>query len=42
MFLPLAIYMAIVLRWRMRLMPYLMMGHGLIDLQAALMVFTMP
>ena len=38
MFLPLALYMALVLRWRMRLMPYLMVGHGLIDLQAALML----
>lgn len=41
MFLPLALYLGLVLRWRMRLMPYLMVGHGLIDLQAALMVFAL-
>ncbi len=32
MFLPLAVYMGLILHWRPRLMPYLMVCHALIDL----------
>jgi hypothetical protein len=36
MFLPLALYMGILLRWRLHLLPYMMVLHGLLDFQAAL------
>jgi hypothetical protein len=40
MFLPFALMLAIVLRWRPRLLPYLMVGHWLIDLMTAWMVVS--
>ncbi len=40
MFLPLALWLAVALRWRPRLLPYLMIGHGLLDLSAAWIVFS--
>jgi hypothetical protein len=40
MFLPFALMIGIVLRWRPRLLPYLMIGHWLIDLMTALMVVS--
>jgi hypothetical protein len=36
MFLPLALLIGLSLRWRPRLMPYWIVGHGLIDLLTAL------
>lgn len=41
MFLPLALYVGLVLRWRLRLLPYMMVLHGLLDFQAALMVYQL-
>lgn len=38
MFLPFALYIALIVRWRPRLLPYLMVGHGLIDMMTAMMV----
>lgn len=38
MFIPFALFIAIVLRWRPRLLPYLLIGHALMDLQLGLMV----
>ncbi len=40
MFLPFAVLLAIALRWRPRLLLYLTIVHGLLDLQAALMVLS--
>lgn len=40
MFLPFALFLAIVLRWRPRLLPYLVVIHALLDLNAAWMVFA--
>jgi hypothetical protein len=41
MFLPLALYVGLVLRWRLRLLPYMAVLHGLLDFQAALMVYQL-
>ena len=41
MFLPLALYIGFVLHWRLRLLPYMMVLHGLLDFQAALMVYQL-
>ena len=38
MFLPFALFLAAVLRWRPRLLPYLMIGHGLLDAQLLFML----
>lgn len=40
MFLPLALVLAVVLRRRPRLLPYLVVLHGLADLQIAAMIFN--
>jgi hypothetical protein len=40
MFLPFAFLLAVALRWRPRLLPYLVIFHGLIDFNAAWMVYT--
>jgi hypothetical protein len=40
MFLPFALMIGIVLRWRPRLLPYLMISHWLIDLAATWMVIS--
>jgi hypothetical protein len=40
MFLPFAFFMGIIIHWRPRLIPYLMIGHVLIDLTTA--VFIIP
>jgi hypothetical protein len=40
MFLPFAFLLAIALRWRPRLLPFLVIFHGLIDFSAAWMVYT--
>ena len=37
-YLPLALVFALILRWRPRLLPYLVVLHGLADLQAAILV----
>jgi hypothetical protein len=41
MFLPLALYVGIVLHWRLRLLPYVAVLHGLLDFQAAWMVYQL-
>jgi hypothetical protein len=41
MYLPFAVFLGIVLRWRSRLLPYLMIVHGLLDLQAMITLLTM-
>jgi hypothetical protein len=41
MFLPLALYIGLVLRWRLRLLPYMVVLHGLLDFQAAWMVYQL-
>ncbi len=38
MFLPFALMLAVVLRWRSRLLPYLVILHGLMDFSTALLV----
>lgn len=40
MFLPLAALLAVALRWRPRLLPYVVVLHGLADLQIAAMIFA--
>lgn len=40
MFMPFAFLLAAALHWRQRLLPYLMVAHGLLDLQAAWMVLA--
>jgi hypothetical protein len=40
MFVPFALLLAIVLRWRPRLLPYLVVVHGLLDLQAAMTLLS--
>jgi hypothetical protein len=40
MFLPLALVMAIALAWRPRLLPYLMIGHALIDLSTVVILIV--
>lgn len=40
MFLPFALLVAIALYWRPRLLAFLMIGHGLIDLQVGLIILT--
>jgi hypothetical protein len=40
MFLPFALLVALALRWRPRLMPYMMVGHCLIDMTVAVMVLS--
>ena len=40
MFMPFAFLLGGALRWRPRLLPYLMVVHGLLDLQAAWMVLA--
>jgi hypothetical protein len=39
MFLPFALMLAIILRWRIRLLPYLVIIHGLMDFSTGLLVF---
>lgn len=39
MYLPFALYLGVVLRWRPRLMPYLAIIHGLLDLSVVAMMF---
>lgn len=41
MFLPFALLLGIALRWRPRLLPYLMVIHALLDLSAGWVVFSM-
>lgn len=41
MYLPFALLLAIVLAWRPRLLPYLMVVHGLLDFAAAWMFFSL-
>ena len=41
MYLPLALFMAIILRWKPRLLTYMMIIHGLMDLSAALFGLSM-
>ena len=38
MFLPFALFLGIVLRWKPKLIPYLMIGHFLIDLSTAIYI----
>jgi len=38
MFLPLAILFAVILNWRPRLIPYIMIGHALLDFAAVAMI----
>jgi hypothetical protein len=38
MMLPFAIFAAALLRWRPRLLPYMMVVHGLLDLTLPLML----
>jgi hypothetical protein len=38
MFLPLALFLGLVLRWRPSLMPYIAIGHGLLDASVVVMV----
>lgn len=40
MFVPFALLLAVALRWRPRLLPYMVIVHGLMDLSAAWMVYT--
>ncbi len=40
MFMPFAFLLGAALHWRARLLPYLMVVHGLLDLQAAWMVLA--
>lgn len=39
MFLPFALFLGVILRWRPRLLPYLMVGHALIDVSVGVMVW---
>lgn len=41
MFLPFALFVGATLLWRPRLLPYLMVGHGLLDLVTMWMIFTL-
>ena len=38
MFLPFALYLGIVIHWRPRLLPYLLIGHFLIDLSTVIYI----
>ena len=38
MFLPFAVFVGAALRWRPRLLPYLMIAHALLDMSVGLMV----
>lgn len=40
MFLPLALFLAVVLAWRPRLLPYVMIGHALLDLTTVVMLIS--
>ena len=40
MFLPSALFLGLVLKWRPRLLPYLMIGHFLIDTASAAVYLT--
>ena len=40
MFLPFAVMLALILRWRLRLLPYLVIIHGLMDFSTALLVLS--
>lgn len=40
MFLPFALMLAVILRWRLRLLPYLLIMHGLLDFSTALLVLS--
>ena len=40
MFIPLALFVGLLLRWRPKLLPYLVVVHGLMDLALVLMVPT--
>jgi hypothetical protein len=39
MYLPFALYLGVVLRWRPRLLPYLAVIHGLLDLSVVALMF---
>jgi hypothetical protein len=41
MYLPFALYVGLLIKWRPRLLPYLAIGHGLIDL-LALSMYLLP
>ncbi len=41
MFLPFAIFLGIVIHWRKRLLPYLMIIHGLMDLGTCILLITL-
>jgi hypothetical protein len=41
MFILFALFIAVLLRWRPRLLPYLVIGHGLLDLQTVLMLLPL-
>ena len=41
MFLPFALSISLLLRWRPRLLPYMMIFHGLLDLATIWIVFAM-
>jgi hypothetical protein len=40
MFIPFAVYLGILLHWRPRLLPYLVIMHALMDLSTAALLFT--
>jgi hypothetical protein len=40
MFMPFAFLVALVMRWRPRLLPYLAIVHALMDISAAAMFFS--
>lgn len=40
MFLPFALMLAVILRWRLRLLPYLVIIHGLLDFSTGLVLFV--
>jgi hypothetical protein len=41
MYLPFALYIGLVVKWRPRLLPFLMIGHGLIDVATWAVYFTL-
>jgi hypothetical protein len=41
MFIPFALYMGWMIRWRPRLFPYLMIGHALIDMTVVVTILTL-
>jgi hypothetical protein len=42
MFMGFALLVALCLNWRPRLLPYLMVVHGLLDLASGWLVFSVP